>query len=283
MQTFDPKKFDPYRALGLPRGATNAQVKKAHRALAKRYHPDTAEGDTELFLGVQEAYRVLSDPLLRRDWDARHAPGPVRATTPSSPGTRPRRRAATTRTEADETSAPPEPEQPPPGPGRPRSKRAYTWSASEVPWWEEGATRDRQRSERPTRPGRTRPAKAAAAEPVADFEVYNRSSGAAWSMAARAYFRRGDEDLPRRGSFRQQGTEVVTAGRARMAAEAEALHRPTPQPGPRPEPASRPEAGPRPEPAPRPQSRPAPPQQRGSPGEAGVLGRLRRKLGGSGR
>src|SRR5205085_7236534 len=82
MQTFDPRSFDPYRALGLPRGATSAQIKKAHRALAKRYHPDTAEGDTVLFLGVQEAYRVLSDPLLRRDWDVRHEPGPVRATAP---------------------------------------------------------------------------------------------------------------------------------------------------------------------------------------------------------
>jgi hypothetical protein len=41
-------------------------------------------------------------------------------------------------------------------------------------------------------------------------------------MAARAYFRKGDADLPKRGSFRHQGTQVVTAGRARSAAEAEA-------------------------------------------------------------
>ena len=47
-----------------------------------------------------------------------------------------------------------------------------------------------------------------------DFDVYNRSSGAAWSSAARAYFRKGEADLPRRGSFRHQGTQVVTAGRA---------------------------------------------------------------------
>ncbi|HEY8134843.1 MAG TPA: J domain-containing protein, partial [Candidatus Limnocylindrales bacterium] len=71
---------DPYRALGVPRGASAADIKKAHRLLAKRYHPDAAKGDGNRFLVVQEAYRVLSDPLLRREWDARHAPGPVRAT-----------------------------------------------------------------------------------------------------------------------------------------------------------------------------------------------------------
>jgi hypothetical protein len=44
-------------------------------------------------------------------------------------------------------------------------------------------------------------------------------------MAARAYFRKGEQDLPRRGSFRQEGTQVVTAGRARSAADAEARRR----------------------------------------------------------
>jgi hypothetical protein len=41
-------------------------------------------------------------------------------------------------------------------------------------------------------------------------------------MAARAYFRRGDQDLPSRGSFHHQGTQPLTAARARAAAEAEA-------------------------------------------------------------
>ncbi|MDQ3447747.1 MAG: J domain-containing protein, partial [Chloroflexota bacterium] len=70
---------DPYRVLGVQRAATPAQIKAAHRKLAKRYHPDAAEGDTSHFLAVQEAYLLLADPLRRRDWDARHAPGPVRA------------------------------------------------------------------------------------------------------------------------------------------------------------------------------------------------------------
>ena len=59
---------DPYRALGLSRSATEAEIKAAHRKLAKRYHPDRESGDTDRFLRVQEAYRVLSDLLLRREW-----------------------------------------------------------------------------------------------------------------------------------------------------------------------------------------------------------------------
>jgi hypothetical protein len=41
-------------------------------------------------------------------------------------------------------------------------------------------------------------------------------------MAARAYFRKGDSDLPSRGVFRTQGASPLTAGKARAAAEAEA-------------------------------------------------------------
>jgi hypothetical protein len=41
-------------------------------------------------------------------------------------------------------------------------------------------------------------------------------------MAARAYFRKGDADLPSRGVFRHEGGRPLTAGKARAAAEAEA-------------------------------------------------------------
>ena len=78
---------DPYRVLGVAREATVGEIRTAHRRLAKQYHPDATGGDTERFLAVQEAYQVLSDPLRRREWDARHRPGPVRADT--SPRTRP--------------------------------------------------------------------------------------------------------------------------------------------------------------------------------------------------
>ena len=77
---------DPYRALGVAHGATDVEIKAAHRKLVKRFHPDSgSKSDTDRFLRVQEAYRVLSDPLLRREWDARHAPGPLRADKPPRP------------------------------------------------------------------------------------------------------------------------------------------------------------------------------------------------------
>jgi len=111
-----------------------------------------------------------------------------------------------------------------------------------VPWWEEAARGEKASGERtkpaapaadthnaePNPGAEPKPDESTPDEPVftqQDFDVYNRSSGAAWSMAARAYFRKGDADLPRRGSFRRQGTQVVTAGLARSAAQAEARRR----------------------------------------------------------
>ena len=81
---------DPYRELGVQRGATEAQIKAAHRKLAKRHHPDAQGGDTLRFLSIQEAYALLSDPLRRREWDAKHAPGPVRAGDAVRRGQKPR-------------------------------------------------------------------------------------------------------------------------------------------------------------------------------------------------
>jgi hypothetical protein len=228
-----PHVADPYRALGVSRSATDAEIKAAHRKLAKRYHPDTEDGDTRRFLRVQEAYRVLSDPLLRREWDARHAPGPVRADRGERPQRQPRTRAATSNAEPSEIPRPAADRR-----RQPRSSRAYTWSAAEVPWWEEGAQREAKRrgrraAERPSQDDDQQPPPGGAPDGAPDavpdapneFDVYNRSSGAAWSMAARAYFRRGDQDLPRRGSFHHQGSQPLTAARARTAAEQEARRR----------------------------------------------------------
>ena len=249
--------FDPYRALGVRRDASDADVKAAHRKLAKRFHPDAENGDKDRFLRVQEAYKVLTDPLLRREWDARHAPGPMRADRPSpgaarasgaagaAAGSRPRapRRPARPQRPAEpargadgESRGTQSPDGQDSAAHRPRSSRAYTWSAAEVPWWEEGTSDSRRQ------PGRRRPAHGPTpnaadtqasppppAEPPAGapnpFDVYNRSSGAAWSMAARAYFRRGDQELPRRGTFQYEGTQVLTGARARTHAEAEARRR----------------------------------------------------------
>jgi len=239
--------FDPYRALGVRRDATEADVKAAHRKLAKRFHPDAQGGDRDRFLRVQEAYKVLSDPLQRREWDARHAPGPMRADRPSptQPAARqrtPRRPARPARqpegpsNDAGQPAAPPPADAPEQANRRPRSSRAYTWSAADVPWWEEGTSDSRRQpgGKRPARPGAqpgTSPPQppespsGAAAETPNAFDVYNRSSGAAWSMAARAYFRRGDQELPRRGTFQYQGTQVLTGARARTHAETEGRRR----------------------------------------------------------
>lgn len=216
---------DPYKALGVPRAATKAEIKAAHRKLAKRHHPDKAQGDGRKFLEVQEAYRVLSDPLLRREWDEKHAPGPVRARDAAAPARpRPAPKSETRRRApraARPAAAQPEEATAREPNGQPRSSRAYTWSAADVPWWEEGIKRAEARSARKADASESAESEAPATA-APDFEVYNRSSGAAWSMAARKYFRKGDADLPSRGVFRHEGGMPVTAGRARAAAQAEA-------------------------------------------------------------
>jgi hypothetical protein len=67
---------DYYRVLGLKRTASSDEVKAAFRDLAKKHHPDvlaassTAVVDMEFFKLLNEAYKVLSDPLLRREYDS---------------------------------------------------------------------------------------------------------------------------------------------------------------------------------------------------------------------
>lgn len=63
---------DFYKILGLARNATAAEIKKAYRRLARKYHPDTAGNNpqaSEKFKQVQEAYDVLSDPKKRPAYD----------------------------------------------------------------------------------------------------------------------------------------------------------------------------------------------------------------------
>jgi len=57
-----------YQTLGLTPGATAAQIKSAHRRLARRHHPDTG-GDPLLFKAIQAAADVLGDPEKRREYD----------------------------------------------------------------------------------------------------------------------------------------------------------------------------------------------------------------------
>lgn len=57
-----------YDVLGLDRGATPEDIKKAYRKLAREHHPDKG-GDPEKFKKVQEAYEILSDPQKRQNFD----------------------------------------------------------------------------------------------------------------------------------------------------------------------------------------------------------------------
>lgn len=62
-----------YQILGLDKGASETEIKKAFRALALKYHPDKNSGDKEAetkFKEVNEAYEVLSDPEKRRIYDS---------------------------------------------------------------------------------------------------------------------------------------------------------------------------------------------------------------------
>lgn len=63
---------DFYERLGIARGATTEEVKKAYRKLALKYHPDRNEGSKEAearFREVTEAYEVLRDPEKRATYD----------------------------------------------------------------------------------------------------------------------------------------------------------------------------------------------------------------------
>lgn len=65
-------KRDYYEVLGVDKNADEAAIKKAYRALAKKYHPDMNPGDTEAekkFKEASEAYAILSDAEKRRQYD----------------------------------------------------------------------------------------------------------------------------------------------------------------------------------------------------------------------
>lgn len=72
-------KRDYYEVLGVQKGASEADIKKAFRTAAKKYHPDLHPGDKECeakFKEVNEAYEVLSDPQKKANYDQFGFDGP---------------------------------------------------------------------------------------------------------------------------------------------------------------------------------------------------------------
>ena len=68
-----PAVTDPYKTLGVDKKASDDEIKKAYRKLARKYHPDTNQGDKsaeERFKEVQGAYAILSDAEKRKQYDS---------------------------------------------------------------------------------------------------------------------------------------------------------------------------------------------------------------------
>ena len=64
--------YDPYSVLGVPRSANDDDIKQAFRSLAKRFHPDTAEGSSDKgrrFRDLSIAYEILGNQAKRRSYD----------------------------------------------------------------------------------------------------------------------------------------------------------------------------------------------------------------------
>lgn len=66
---------DHYQTLGLKRNASQEEIKKAYRKLAIKFHPDKNVGDNffdEMFREIKNAYDILSNPSLKRDYDLKY-------------------------------------------------------------------------------------------------------------------------------------------------------------------------------------------------------------------
>src|ERR1700722_15080897 len=68
---------DYYKVLGVPDTATDKEIGKAYRKLAKQYHPDANPGSEDRFKEISAAYDVLGDSARRKEYDEVRRLGPA--------------------------------------------------------------------------------------------------------------------------------------------------------------------------------------------------------------
>ncbi|VVC92869.1 unnamed protein product [Leptidea sinapis] len=66
---YEMSNFDPYDILGLPPGATQAEIKRSYRKQSLILHPDKETGDEKAFMRLTKAYQALTDDEARRNWE----------------------------------------------------------------------------------------------------------------------------------------------------------------------------------------------------------------------
>ncbi len=269
---------DPHRVLGLPRDASEAEIKGAYRSLAKRHHPDAGQGSVVRFLEIQAAYEALagdrragapSDPVpgSRDAWPRRATPNAGPRRDDADPGPAERRNAS------GRSSAGPRADTEP-GPGRPG---------------EQGGARtgDPGRGRRTRVPRRATLGSTSYDEAEAVFEPdwggaswYGPSSGTYWTLNPREYADPRKHGPEYQARAHRQAAASSSDGAGEPGSDASA--RPAADVAPAPSPSAEPSGEPAAEPSPEPPIPPEPPMSAGSPGPAApgvvarVLGRWRR-------
>jgi curved DNA-binding protein CbpA len=130
---------DYYEVLGVPRTATDTEIKRAFRQRARELHPDvnTSPDATRQFQRVNEAYQVLGDPSRRSTYDRTGSTGRVRVRT----ARRPAAQSATRARPASSTHTRPDWSQPGPSStyhAEPHPPYRYSWQkprAPQIPSW----------------------------------------------------------------------------------------------------------------------------------------------------